>query len=95
MNFSTTSTMSINGISVTLSVQCSDSSLRRLFEASLISLEDETLADLSRIVHAGMPDMLHQAHGSVCRSLLIGASEILLDEIDEINELAKQEEQAA
>ena len=81
MTLSASSTMCINGVSVTLSVQCSDASLHRLIAVSPISLEDEDLADLSRIVHAGMPDMLHQAHESVCRGLLIGASEILQDEI--------------
>lgn len=92
MSFSTSSTLSINGVSVTLSVQVSAASLSKLLETCSISLTESDLEGLILKVQQGMPQALLQAQQSVSRSLLIGASEILQDEI---NVFAKPEEDAA
>jgi hypothetical protein len=86
------STMSINGLSVTVSVQADRASLRRLFSDSAAVSSDEEFEDLFSHCLLEMPKVLLQAHESVSRSLLIGASEILQDEI---NVLTNPEEQAA
>ncbi|MFA7346874.1 MAG: hypothetical protein WCZ86_03845 [Desulfurivibrionaceae bacterium] len=81
MSFSTTSTLSINGISVTLSVQVSAASFRRQAEEWPTVFSTEEIEGLALKVQQGMPQTLLQAQQSVSRSLLIGASEILQDQI--------------
>ena len=74
---SASSTMSINGLSVTLSVQLGRSFLRQQAGNSVAALSDEELEDLLHRCLQGMPQALLQAHDSVSQGLLSASVGIL------------------
>lgn len=76
------STLDINGVSVTLSVRVSAEGLQQL--AGDVPISFSTQESVERLAHSvtrGLPDQLHQAHSSVSQSLCVASIELLEDEV--------------
>lgn len=90
---SISSTLDINGVSVTLSVRVSAEGLQQLAGDVPISFStEESLRRLAHSVSRGLPEQLHQAHSSVSQSLCVASIELLEESMPETK---PQEEVAA
>ena len=83
MSFETSSTLSINGVELTLSVRVLDEGLRNIYGVQpLFSVAEETPADLLPHILPVMPRALSQAHDLISENLLRASVDLIESSIN-------------
>ena len=83
MSFETSSTLSINGVELTLSVRVLDEGLRNIYGVQpLFSVSEEPPADLLPHILPVMPRALSQAHDLISENLLRASVDLIESSIN-------------
>lgn len=86
MSFSTTQAITINGLSVSLTVQASARSLRHLQHTAPNDLATDQLAALFAAAPEAIPKELLRVHAEISRVLLYRSIDILKENVAELME---------